>query len=100
MEIFQKVAEIISVQIPEVWKEANIEAEIDDEIADLCVWYFDRKGNEKYFDVTRELTDCFVSLRQITGNNEKGLWTKCLFTISDDGKFKTDFSYEPPRWAS
>ena len=99
MEVFQKVAELVSSQIAESWTEASVEAEIDDSLADLCVWYFDAKGNEKYFDVTRELTDCFVNLRKITGDKEKGLWSKCVFTINSDGKFKTDFSYEPPRWA-
>ena len=98
VEIFQKVGEIVVAQISEEWTEANIEAEIDNDLADLCVWYFDSKGEEKYFDVTRELTDCFVSLRKITGDPKKGLWSKCLFTINSEGKFKTDFSYDPPRW--
>lgn len=98
MAIFHKVSEIIFSQIPEKWKEANLEAEIDEDLADLCAWYFDLQGEEKYFDVTKELTECFVSLRKLTSDPQKGCWSKCVFTIHNDGKIKADFSYEAPRW--
>lgn len=98
LEIFQKVSDIVLVQVREDWKEISVEAEIDEQIADLCVWYLDAAGEEKYFDITPDLTDCFVELRKLTGDPEKGFWTKCLFTLDSTGKFKTDFSYDPPRW--
>jgi Protein of unknown function, DUF600 len=99
LEIFQKVCDIVVAQVSEDWKEISVEAEIDDQIADLCVWYIDDVGSEKYFDITNDLTSCFVQLRALTGDPDKGFWTKCLFTLSSTGKFKTDFSYDPPRWS-
>jgi hypothetical protein len=99
MEIFQKVGEIIMSQVNEEWVEVNIEAEIDEDLADLCVWYIDTKMQEKYFNITRDLTESFIQLRKLTSDKEKGMWSKCLFTLTKDGNFKTNFSYDKPRWS-
>lgn len=99
MEIFQKVGEIIISQVNDEWVEVNVEAEIDEDLADLCVWYIDTKKQEKYFDITRDLTECFIQLRKFTSDKEKGLWSKCLFTLTQDGNFTTNFSYDKPRWS-
>lgn len=98
MDIFQRIGEIVVGQVLEDWREINVEAELDDDLADLCVWYFDRSGSEKYFNISRELTDCFIALRKVSGDPEKGLWSKCLFKLSEDGKFGVEFYYDPPRW--
>ena len=98
VEIFKKIGEIVTSKINEKWIEINVEAEIDEDLADLCVWYFDAKNEEKYFDITRDLTECFIMLRKLTSDENKGMWSKCLFTLDNDGKFKTNFSYENTRW--
>ena len=64
--------------VDEEWKEIYVEAEIDDDLADLSVWFFDVNGDEKYFEISSGLIDLFVDLRKTTGDRDKGLWSKCL----------------------
>ena len=97
--LLNKIGEIISSNISGKWKEINVEAEIDDELADLCVWVIDDSGNEHYPEVNSELTYSFIELRKISNTEEKGYWSKCMYKLLPSGKYSTEFSYEKPRWA-
>lgn len=98
-EIFQQIADIVTSLIPEAWTEVNVEAEVDEDLVDMCVWYNDQNDEEKYFKIPRQLADCFVRLQKVTVDEDKGRWTKCLVTISSSGRFSADFSYDPHSWA-
>ena len=81
------------------WSEVCLEAEIDDDLASLCIWVTDSSGNETYPAITSDLTKKFVKLRAFSKDDEKGLWSKCLYKLENDGSFNLDFSYEKPQWA-
>ncbi|PMN74158.1 immunity protein YezG family protein [Enterovibrio norvegicus] len=98
-KLIEKIALYLSTIPTSEWEEICVEAEIDDSMADLCIWVVDATGKESYPEVTRELVQDFVSLRKIISQPEKGIWTKCLYTLAKSGKFNTKFSYGKPRWA-
>ena len=98
-KLIEKIGSYLSTVPTSEWEEICVEAEIDDSMADLCLWVVDAIGKESYPEVSRELTQDFVSLRKSTSHPEKGTWTKCLYKLAKSGKFNTEFSYGKPRWA-
>ena len=104
--ILAEIADLVTPRIGESWQEASVAAQVDDERADFVISYLDADGASKQMGIERaieiipELSDAFTRLQQATIDEEKGPWFRCQYTAHSHGSFETEFSWEPPDWAT
>ncbi len=104
--ILAEIADMVTSRIAESWVSATVAAQVDDDRADFVISYLDSDGNSKQMDIEKaieiipDLSDRFTSLQEATADGEKGVWSRCQYTAHSDGRFDTEFSWEPPDWAS
>lgn len=63
-EVIREIAGIVSASIDDAWLNAFVEAEVDSDLVNLCVWYFDQSGQEKQFHAPRKLAIRLSELRK------------------------------------
>ncbi len=104
--ILEEIAELITPRIEESWEWAKVDAQVDDERANFVISYLDTDGNTKQMEIERaieiipDLSDRFTQLQTATADESKGPWFHCQYTVHSDRRFETEFSWEPPEWAS
>ena len=93
-EYYQAIAEELVEIIKEPWNSVEVEAIRFTDSIDTSVKYTRPDGSKESRVRTIMLPDYFYNLADVISNKEKGLYKKCIFKLSSDGKFKADFEYE------
>ncbi len=105
-KILEEIAELVTPRIEESWEWARVDAQVDDSRADFVISYQDADGNQKQMMIERaieiipDLSDSFARLEAATLDEKKGPWCRCRYIAHGDGRFETEFSWDPPDWAS
>ena len=93
------IADVISKTVPNGWKQAWVDAVINDDHAKATYDYIDEQGNENWFAVRDindglALTRALRNIRDFMAEQTGDKWKKVRFTLNADGTFKTKFEYE------
>jgi len=95
VECQEAIAMALVRSVDEAWDEIRLEAEFDEDSVETLVIYRRRGGAEFSGSVVGvdELSRYLFELQELVSTPEKGLPTKCIFTVHVDGRYKADFTY-------
>ena len=93
IEYYQAIASELAKAIKEPWTSVKVEALLFESSVDHQVVYLRPDGSEESRVRTEMMADYFYELARVVSTKEKGLFKKCLFTLSSDGQFDVDFEY-------
>ena len=96
-DIYKCIADNIFNNISaSTWDKAEINAQVFDGAVKLKGGSYD--GNQflsfKFRNFDRRITDDFSKLHKITTDNDSNLWNRAKFTLTSDGSFSIDFSWD------
>ena len=81
--------------ISEAWEEIRLIADFDEDSVNVMILYRPRGKADFSGNVVgvNELSRYLFELPELVSTPEKGLPTKCIFTVHVDGRYKADFTY-------
>jgi hypothetical protein len=99
-----KVAQAVAECVSEAWLRVVVsyECEVAGEhsVDDTISLYLTEKGGtiaQAYVRLPPEVLAEFIKLRDLVPAGKDGKWNSCLLVIENTGKYKFDFSYDPPK---
>lgn len=97
-QYYHAIAVALNNTVPEAYVEAKIRAEVTADTADVGVYYVTGSGQEKNVGLATSdaitVTDSFIDLRHEMTQSGQPPWSRAVFTLTPDGKFKLDVSYD------
>lgn len=97
-ECYQLIAESMFENIPEPWKEAWIDAEVEDNWGQYTGDYINLQGEEKWYapefkrkDIS--LLDVLLQIRGFMKHPDHAPWYKARFRMTSEGDFTLDVKY-------
>jgi hypothetical protein len=93
-EIYMGIAEHLTSQLSEGWKECKIESEFFVDAAEFDVTYIN--SEDKILDLNGgyNLFKLFKEMHVITTENSENKWNRAVFTLEPTGKFNIDFEWD------
>lgn len=94
------IARVIAKHAPQGWQKAWINATAEDGyVGNLTSDYVDADGKENWFDIADaadvvNLSDALLALREQTRQAGQAGFSRCTFTVMQDGQFKLDAGYD------
>ncbi len=100
-ECYRLIAVSMFANIPEEWKEAWIDAEVEDDWGKYTGDYVDLQGREKWYDPELRgepfaLLDVLLRIRELTKQPGHAPWTKARVRMTSEGDFHLDVKYRDP----
>ena len=97
-ECYRLIAESMFANIPEDWKEAWIDAEVEDDWGRYTGDYIDLQGEEKWYDPEIQgkdfaLLDVLLKMRGFMKQPGPARWNKVRFRMTPEGAFHLDLTY-------
>lgn len=97
-ECYRLIAESMFANIPEDWKEAWIDAEVEDNWGRYTGDYINLQGEEKWYapEFQRKdlsLLDVLLKIRDFTTQPGHAPWYKVRIRMTREGDFKLDVQY-------
>ena len=97
-ECYRLIAESMFANIPEEWKEAWIDAEVEDDWGRYTGDYIDLQGQEKWYDPEIRgkdfsLLDVLLKMRGFMKHPDHAPWNRVRFRMTSEGDFKLDVKY-------
>lgn len=97
-ECYQLIAESMFANIPEEWKEAWIDAEVEDNWGRYTGDYINLRGEEKWYapEFQRKdlsLLDVLLKIREFMEQPGQAPWHRVRFRMTSEGDFKLDVQY-------
>ena len=95
IECYEAIASLLSKAVPEPWSDIRVKVELDEESVDMTSDYAPSRSprSRREIDYVPGLGDCFYDLARLVSTPEKGLYKRCVFILSRDGKYDTQFEY-------
>ncbi|MGF1691101.1 immunity protein YezG family protein [Photobacterium kagoshimensis] len=93
-EIYMGIAEHLTSQLNEKWKECKIDAEFLEDAAELNVTYINANGQGFDLEGGYNLFKLFKELHSITTENSGNKWNRAKFTLEPTGKFNMEFEWD------
>lgn len=97
-ECYQLIAESMFANIPEAWKEAWIDAEVEDNWGRYTGDYINLQGEVKWYapEFQRKdlsLLDVLLKIRSFMERPGHAPWNKVRFRLTSEGDVKLDVQY-------
>jgi hypothetical protein len=97
-ECYRLIANSMFANIPEEWKEAWIDAEVEDNWGRYTGDYINLQGEEKWYDPEIKgegpcLLDILLKIRGFMKQPGHAPWYKVRFRMTSEGHFKMDVKY-------
>lgn len=93
-EFYEAIGRELAKLAPKGWRSAEVEALLVGESSiDLKVVYKKSFGRRIGFVDVEMLPRYFFELARVVSTEEKGLYKKCLFSMSRDGTFDVSYEY-------
>jgi hypothetical protein len=97
-ECYRVIAESMFANIPEEWKEAWIDAELEDDWGRYTGDYVDLRGDKKWYDPEIQgkdfsLLDVMLKMRGFMKHPGHVPWNRVRFRMTSRGDFNLDMQY-------
>jgi hypothetical protein len=97
-ECYRLIAESMFANIPEEWKEAWIDAELDEGWSRYTGDYIDLQGEAKWYDPEIKgedfsLGDVVRTMRSFMEHPGHAPWNRVRFRMTSEGRFTLDVKY-------
>ena len=97
-ECYRLIAESMFANIPEEWKEAWIDAEIEDDWGRYTGDYINPQGEEKWYDPEFQhkdlaLLDVLLKIRDFMKQPDHAPWNRVRFRMTAEGDFNLEVKY-------
>jgi len=98
-ECYEAIAGHLMNAVPGAWEKITIEFEIMelDHACEYAISYVPKGAFHKvreFFLDDRDFVFLFYSLARATSDEGKGFYKKCRFSVSANGRYKCDFTYQ------
>lgn len=95
IECYERIGFLLSGAVAEPWQDIRVEVELDESAVHMSSDYgpLGSTGERKEIDYVPGLGRCFYDLARLVSTPEKGLYKKCVFTLTEDGRYNTTFEY-------
>jgi len=101
IECSEAIASYLMCNVPAPWRsiEALVEIDHEDEmVTSELIYYPDQTGAKDWFAIhdgeeDAEFAACFRQLARLVSTPERGLFSKCKFTLQPDGRYRTEYEY-------
>jgi hypothetical protein len=93
LEYYQAIANELNEIISESWSSVEVEARLFEDSINLKVVYLRPDGSRESDLEEIMLPEYFYELAQAVSDEENGMYKKCDFVLTKDGKFTVNFEY-------
>jgi hypothetical protein len=95
IECYEAMGKTLATSASAPWTRILVDATLDGNRIDavVCYWNGEAEKPTGYLTGVPMLARCVHELARLVGNEDKGLFKKCHFSLKRDGKYNVDFEY-------
>lgn len=94
----QTIGNEISGLVKEPFKKITLDSRVTDDTADMGIQYISDGGEIKFVimpsDSASLVANSLIFLRKVMKKNDQQCWANSTFTLTPDGKFNLEVSYD------
>lgn len=97
-ELYNRLGQWLAQSAPPDWASAWVSARVSEDHAKADYDYRAKSGKEAWFDpgmgINGQIAMALIELRSIMITGGQPAWSKIVFRVEQDGKFKIELGYE------
>ena len=93
IECYQAIGATLAKSAPKDWTSISADITLSGSRVDAVVSYTNQQGQGGYLTGVPMLASFFHQLARLVSSEDKGLFKKCHFLLSNDGRFDANFEY-------
>lgn len=94
---YQSLAEALAGQAPPNWSQARLEARVGDDVVETrCLFRTNGEERSEFLPAEQQIKveDTLLDMRRTMRQDGRDPWSRAIFTLTPDGKFKLDVKYD------